>query len=704
MKHHLDWEAGHGPVTGPINIAGATLAAGWVGHVAHMPPLLAAGVAGAGLIGHHIAGVRHQVANASLALRAATWIGAGAWCSWAMAAGPWSEDATGTLAAGAVGLGMVWAGERRSGREAQQRAIAAQEAEQRRLNAENNSELAAEWIDRIDRVCNIKDVRVVGIDLWETGSGYTLDLELPPGGHTWRQLAQYGDPLAGDAKLPEGCGVQVSSGAHRGAALMDVSTVNHLLEDIDYPDDYSPLSLNEPVPYGRYPDGSIMTLDLREASTLRVGQRGSGKTNEMNVGIANGVRMVDNLDWVIDLNGGGLALAWLHAWHKEGRPGRPPIDWVADTPEKALVMSRTAVAIAKARKPGYKQREIEANDDKLPVDATVPGIRVRCDEIAELFSPKALRDPVLREVASNLVQLMEIARAVAVNEDLAGLRATQDVISDPQLLKQSYVRVGLRVTDESELAYLFGWQDKAKPEDAPYPGSGLVKIGSAPARPFKVFRLKPAQIKDIVVACADRQPELDELSRVAAGEEYAKRWDGTDHLFGAGPSPAPASAVELTKTAPEQKRRSVTADWDSTPSADIGDALAEADAARDKLRQAMAENSHRDPDLEKAFLDIIDGGEVRWQPTAQEAAPAAPQPTPGVSPDARWPIVFRIVAQAGPAGIGPSAIRDRFAEENPNLQAPHRSAITDWVKAEPQIHQPMAGMYAFRGDGSADES
>jgi hypothetical protein len=99
--------------------------------------------------------------------------------------------------------------------------------------------------------------------------------------------------------------------------------------------------------------------------------------------------MTDNLTWVIDLNGGGLALPWLHAWHTGGRPGRPPIDWVADTPAKALAMAKAAlVRIAKARKPGYKHLEIAANDDKLPVRPAVPGILIAGDEIAEIFSPR----------------------------------------------------------------------------------------------------------------------------------------------------------------------------------------------------------------------------------------------------------------------------------------------------------------------------
>jgi hypothetical protein len=71
-------------------------------------------------------------------------------------------------------------------------------------------------------------------------------------------------------------------------------------------------------------------------------------------------------------------------------------------------------------------------------------------------------------------------------------------------------------------------------------------------------------------------------------------------------------------------------------------------------------------------------------------------PTPGVTGDPRWLAVFSIVAKAGPGGIGPTAIGEFFATISPGIPAPSRSAITSWVQAEPQIHQPTAGKYALR--------
>ncbi|MFJ2630862.1 hypothetical protein ACIO6U_02710 [Streptomyces sp. NPDC087422] len=683
----MDWDAGHGPVTGPINCGLTALTVGWAGNVTGMPTSWAAIAAGAGWAGTHIAGLRKGVTTATLAMRTAAWLGAGAWCSWAIANGPWTQWGIGTLIAGTLGLGGAMAGAHHVEAEAAEKKTAA-EAEARRASLDGKrAATAKEWEERIARVCNGTVVQIVGVEDWATGSGFTLEGEFGPGGAKWRDIASASDAMASDARLPEGCGIEVGPGVHRGAVLINVATANALIADAPYPDDYTPLSINEPAPIGVYRDGEPAAPVMRQRSALIVGRRGSGKTNLMNVQLANQMRMTDNLAWVIDLNGGGLALPWLHAWEALGRPGRPPIDWVADTPEKALAMAQAALRIAKARKPGYKTREIAANDDKLPVDATVPALTLNNDEIAELFSPRARRDPVLRETGDTLVQVMEIARAAAVNILNAALRATQDVVSEPQLLKQSALRIGMK-SDEVEMNYLFGWNDKASPDEAPYPGCGFMKLEDDPARPVKIYRLKPDQIKNIVAGAANLRPVLDDLSVRAAGNAYTNRWDGTEHLFGNGP--APATAPEAPTASPA-RGSGVTADWGKPDTArndsDVQAVLDDADAARRKLHDAMGEASTRDPDLEREFRRILDGGGATWQPPADTT-----------TPDPRRQMVYDIVAGSGPEGIGPAAIIDALTRLHPGTEAPHPDVITRWLGADPRIHKPRHGRYAVRPD------
>lgn len=690
----LDWDAKHGPVTGPINTGIAALAVGYAGHTFAMPWQWAALAAGAGAVGTHIAGRRRNVTSATLALRAAGWLGAGGWCSWAIAAGPWSHAGLGSLLAGALGLGAAMAGAHHVEAKAVEQRAAVEAAVQRATLDGKRQKIADEWEDRIVRVCAGSVVHVVGVDVWESG-GFSLDGECGPGGTRWKDVATYKDALAADAKLPEGCGVEVEPGVHRGAVLIHVSTANHLIEDVAYPDDYSPLTVNAPAPIGVRRDGAKEGPVNRQASMLLVGQRGSGKTNLMNVMLANQCRMTDSVSWVIDLNGGGLALKWMRAWQAAGRPGRVPIDWVADTPAKAQAMAQALVRIAKARKTGYQDREIAANDDKLPVDHEVPEIRVFNDEGAEIFSTRSRRDETLRAIADDLIQTLEIARAAAVNETTSGLRATQDVLSDPQVLKQSTFKAGMKVAHDSELNYLFGYNHGSSVEDAPYPGCALVQDGDGQAHPLKIYRLKPDQILDIVKATADRHPELDALSRQAAGEAYEQRWANTDHLFG-GPAPAPSAVVEQAPPpAAAPRTRSVTADWGTTPAGgDAQAAIDQADEARRKLHEAMDDAGRRDDDLDAQFRNILAAGGVTWQPpTTGTPAAAGPQDGDG---DPRRELVYEIVAKSGPDGIGPEAIRDAIGRLYPDVEAPHAATIGRWLGSDPRIHKPRFGRYAVR--------
>lgn len=687
----LDWDRGHGPVTGPINAAAAILAASWAGNVADMPWQVAALTAGTGLIGTHIAGRRKQLTRSSLALRAATWLGAGGWASWAVIHGPWTQWGIGTLAAGAIGAGIGITGARHAEKKAEEKKEAETEARKAGDLDAKRQAIATEWADRIKRVCSI-ETTIVGVDLMDTDTGFTLDGDIGPGGDTWKNIKAYEEALAADARLPEGCGVEVGPGANRGSVLLIVTTANKLIEDIDYPDDYSPLSINDPAALGVHRDGTKAAPVMRQLSATFVGRRGSGKTNLMNVSLGNQCRMVDNLAWVIDLNGGGLALAWLHKWQELGRPGRPPVDWVADTPEKALALAEAALRIAKARKPGYKKRELAANDDKLPVGADVPAITINNDEIAELFSAKARRNETLKKVGDTLIQIQELARAVAVNTINAALRATQDVISEPQLLVQSGLKIGMK-SDEREMNYLFGWDDRITPEDIPYAGCGAMKIEDAPARPMKVYRMRPDQMAKIIEATSSLRPELDELSRKAAGEAYDRRWDGTDHLFGIGNSPVPVQQdYEEETTQPAPSRGSgVTAGWGTQPpSGDIRPELDRADDALRKLRDAVADAGNRDTDLDREFRSVMEQGGVTWQP------PTANEDTTSDEGDPRRPLIFDIVQAAGPGGMGPALIHGTFAVKHPQHKAPNTTVIARWLKADDRIHQPKYGTYAVK--------
>ncbi|MFE0549240.1 hypothetical protein ACFW3A_07305 [Streptomyces pilosus] len=525
----LDWAAGHGPVTGALSATTGAFAVATTGAATAMPPGWALAVGAAGALGHTIVGLRVRNAGRTLATRAASWLVGAGWTTWAMTHGPLTWAALGSLATIGVGIGAAARSAALFEEAREDEAIA---AEQRQIAAELSADrraIAAEWVDRIARVCSIT-VRVVGVEQWETGAGYSIDAELPAGGATWNKIAAESARLSADARLPHGCTATASPGIHQGRVIIDVTTVNVLEQERTYPSDYGPLSLHTGIPWGYRTNAAQILAYLREQCALIVGPTGSGKTNMVHSILAGFARADDILTWVIDLNAGSAGLPWVlpalngEIKAEDGKPVRPGIDWLAGTYDEAMTMLDVAVRVAKQRKMGYQDVLSRANTDLLPISAKVPQIMLVIDEGAEIL---ASPDRQVRKLGEKILEVIRIARAMGIRTVLTALGATGSVLSNLMIRREAKVRVALTGGEKEgmDLSKMFPGSRGLRVEQAPHKGAGFMGTPESPAALFKAWRILPNQIREIIAATSERHPVLDSVSAKAAGSAYARRWD-----------------------------------------------------------------------------------------------------------------------------------------------------------------------------------
>ncbi|MFJ5553136.1 hypothetical protein [Streptomyces sp. NPDC093225] len=522
----LDWAAGHGPVTGALSATTGAFAVATLGAATHMPPTWALAAGTAGALGHTATGLRQRLAGRTIGARAASWLLGAGWTTWAVATGPLTWAALGSLATLGVAIG---ASARATGLYEEARELEAIADTERQIARELSAErraIAAEWVERIQRVCGVT-VRVLAVETWPTGTGFTIDAELPTGGVTYDRIAKDNARLSADARLPHGCTAAALPGVDQGRVLIDVTTVNVLAAEVAYPSDYSALSIHTGIPWGYRTNADEICAYLREQCALVVGPTGSGKTNMVHVILAGFARAEDMLTWVIDLNAGSAGLPWIRPAMEPNdghRAVRPGIDWLASTHKEALKMLDAALRVGDYRKRAYQDLMAKTNTDLLPISREIPQIMLLIDEGAEIL---VSRDPKKRELAKKILEVIRMLRAMGIRTVLTALGATSSVLGDLMIRREAKTRVALTggATEGMDLAKLFPGAQGLRIEQAPYKGSGFMGTPESPAGLFGTWRILPAQIRDIVHATSDRHPYLDAISAKAAGPDYARRWD-----------------------------------------------------------------------------------------------------------------------------------------------------------------------------------
>lgn len=304
-------------------------------------------------------------------------------------------------------------------------------------------------------------------------------------------------------------------------------------------------TVNEPLIIGIQEDASYLKLPIREVHTMIVGDTGSGKSNLINVIIAQLAFCVDTVIWAIDMKGGRAVAPWFQAW-EEGRTGQPPIDWIATTRAEAELMMNAIVTAAVTRMRSGIGRS------KIKPSAKRPQIILICDEMADLFGDaKGVRSEIGEEAKAQSwfirrgVDVTQKGRSEAVGSIWASQRGTTSMGASTDMKANIRVRVALRPSQLSELQWIVPDLPPLAARQLAYlartPGVGMMGIGPRASQPAKFIHhdhiedvcgadeenpLCPPQcpVYQTEIETAPVRPRLDQLTAEALGTDYAQRW------------------------------------------------------------------------------------------------------------------------------------------------------------------------------------
>jgi hypothetical protein len=439
-------------------------------------------------------------------------------------------------------------------------------------------------------------------------------------------------------------------------------------------------------------------------------------TNQVQCVIGSVARTNDAIVMVIDIpKRGKFGRPWVDSW-VQGQASRPIVDWIAHDADEALRMTNFALEVIGQRAIDYNELEAQVDDDKVPVSPEVPEIIIFIDEGAEVMGLD-IRDPTLRQVSANLEEIVRTGGGLAVNCVVSVLRATVDTLPTG-LKKNANLRIGMRVVDEDEVRFLFGWDGRLDIADAPYPGCGFERENQAPVRPFRGWLMKPSRIRQISVACADRRPDMDEVSlRVPSAYEWKSRWErvlpvlygptAARQVLARGPYERPAQAARsghlVSVSAPVEGGHGGAdvrpagghgaTDWSGhePPPAPAGvaprsgpgqrlptDILGDINEALDAAERALGGQGSADPD--DATTDL-DQAERMWaQPEAPEPRRPPPRRESETERRARTKRrVFGLLHAAGPEGATVAQLMRALDVED--LAVPENT-LRNWLRTE----------------------
>jgi hypothetical protein len=261
-------------------------------------------------------------------------------------------------------------------------------------------------------------------------------------------------------------------------------------------------SITEPIELGPFEDAAPCRVLFLRRHALVGGGTGSGKSGGLNVVMGNLSACCDVVVWAIDLKR-GIELG----------PWAPCIDRLAVTPAQARALLHDAVLILEARAAQMAaegHRTWEPSPDR-------PALVIIVDEYAELAddAPEAMAD------ADSIARL---GRAVAISLIAATQRPTQKAMGQGAVRSQMDVRISFPVRERKDVDLILGqgmlavgWHAQAL--DAP--GKFLISAAEhRTPRRARAYLLTDQVVAETVARYAELRPDLDDVSRLAAQDEW----------------------------------------------------------------------------------------------------------------------------------------------------------------------------------------
>lgn len=405
--------------------------------------------------------------------------------------------------------------------------------------------------------CN--DVEV--LDIRHDRSGRVLVLKLPNTGKvTLRTLEAATGTIEAILRAAPGA-VQFEFGAHSGEVIMKLRERDVMPDKTELRPEFRAKTINQLIPIAIAEDGSVLKISMREVHMMIVGATGKGKSNLLNVLIAQLASCVDVIVWVIDLKGGRMARGWIDAW-AEGKTEKPALDWVGTTREEAALMVQAFADLIEIR------TNSGIGKNMIHPSPSVPQVVLVCDEMADILGddgPKTSEAPMFNGqpltnnwFVTRIGRIGRKGRSEAAMEIMATQRGTNDTGGAGKLKANWLLRVALGTANEQELQWVIPDARRVTRKQLAVmgttPGVGLVDVSGNTSPLSKFFWCDhPQEVREgikvglcddgcipgcpvyrisIEVGHGDLRPQLDRITADPLGDVYASRWERNAHLTG----------------------------------------------------------------------------------------------------------------------------------------------------------------------------